>query len=131
MRRGLLRVRIDIVRDPKCPERFSVAWQSELEPEELSTLPPRALSFWLGSLFHDSQLQQQELLEVRCCWCCYPNAAYHVFRVQGFVLATAPSLASVMRVFEFSVWSHCCDGEWKCVMSCDREGLVGGPETLV
>ena len=47
------------------PVRRSAA-QSELEPEELSTLPPRALSFWLGSLFQDSQLTQLALLEVGC-----------------------------------------------------------------
>ena len=34
-------------------------------PEEVERLGPRALSFWISSLFHDSQLRQQSLLEVR------------------------------------------------------------------
>ena len=39
-------------------------------PEEVDSLGPRALSFWISSLFHDSQLRQQSLLEVPAlhCW---------------------------------------------------------------
>ena len=33
-------------------------------PEEVERLSPRALSFWISSLFHESQLRQQSLLEV-------------------------------------------------------------------